>query len=109
MPPSLQPAARLARTAPTLWQAAGPARLDGDIVEATATFETATARAVIRLKQGKCWTQFTLMRELKGYEETSGARRPHGAPPCYQPGRKTWRRPREQDARELGATRQPIA
>jgi cation diffusion facilitator CzcD-associated flavoprotein CzcO len=47
------------------------------------------------------------MKELKGFEETSGVRRPHGAPPCYQPGRKTWRRPREQDARELGATRQP--
>jgi putative flavoprotein involved in K+ transport len=99
----------LARTAPTLWQAAGPASLDGDIVEATATFETAMARcsAVIRLKQGKCWTLFTLMRELKGFEETSRARRPHGAPLRYQPGRKTWRRQREQDARELGVTRQP--
>ena len=99
----------LARTAPTLWQAAGPARLDGDIVEATATFETATARcsAVIRLKQGKCWTLLTSMRELKGFEETCGARRPHGAPLRYRPGRKTWRRQREQDGRELGATRQP--
>jgi putative flavoprotein involved in K+ transport len=99
----------LARTVPTLWQAAAPARLDGDIVEATATFETATARcsAVIRLKQGKCWTLLTSMRELKGFEETAGVRRPHGAPLRYQPGRKTWRRQREQDARELGATRQP--
>jgi putative flavoprotein involved in K+ transport len=93
----------LARAVPTLWQAAGSARLDGDIVEGTATFETATARcsAVIRLKQGKCWTFLTSMSELKGFEETSGVRRPHGAP------RKAWRRRREQNTQELGATRQP--
>jgi putative flavoprotein involved in K+ transport len=80
----------LARTAPTLWRAAGPARLDGDIIEATATFETATAccSAVIRLRQGKCWTLLTSMRELKGFEETSGARRPHGAPFVTSPDGK---------------------
>jgi hypothetical protein len=37
---------------------------------------------------------------LKGFEETSGARRPLGHPSRYALGRKGWRRKREQDAQE---------
>ena len=99
----------LARTAPCSWQVAGPVRRNDDSVEAAATFETAVARcrAVIRLKNGKCWTLLTAMAELKGFEEARGASRPHGAPLQYQLGRRSWQRQREQDARELGVTRQP--
>jgi putative flavoprotein involved in K+ transport len=99
----------LARTAPCSWQTAGPVRRNDDTVEAAATFETAVARcrAIIRLKNGKCWTLLTSMAELKGFEEARGARRPHGAPLQYHLGRKSWQRQREQDARELGITSQP--
>ena len=34
----------LARTGPNSWQVASPARLNDDVVEATATFETSVAR-----------------------------------------------------------------
>ncbi|HUC17738.1 MAG TPA: NAD(P)/FAD-dependent oxidoreductase [Acetobacteraceae bacterium] len=99
----------LRRTAPASWQLAGPVQQNDDNIEAMATFETAAARchAVVRLKNGKCRMLFTAMTELKGFEETCGARRPVGHPLQYQPGRKSWRRQREQDAKELGITRQP--
>jgi putative flavoprotein involved in K+ transport len=99
----------LARTAPDAWQAASPARENEDVIEATATFETVAARcrAVIRLKDGKCWTLLTAVTELKGFEETCGARRALGAPSRYHLGRQSWQRRREQDARELGSIREP--
>lgn len=99
----------LARTAPHAWQVAAPPRLNEDVVEATAMFETEVARchAVIRLKDGKCWTLLTAATELKGFEESCGPGRPHGAPTHYYPGRKAWSRQREQDAQEIGTTRQP--
>jgi putative flavoprotein involved in K+ transport len=99
----------LARTAPNAWQVAAPVRLNEDVIEATTTFETAVAhcRAVIRLKDGKCWTLLTEATELKGFEETCGARRPHGAPHRYYLGRKNWQRQREHDAQDLGTKRQP--
>ena len=60
----------LARTAPLAWRRKGPARLDDEIVEGVATFETRVARckAVIRLKHGKAWTLLTCMSELKELE-----------------------------------------
>lgn len=99
----------LARTGPNSWQVASPARLNDDVVEATATFETSVARcrAVIRLRGGKCWTLLTAATGLKGFEEACGRRRPNGAPTCYHLGRKSWRRQRECESRELGTTRQP--
>ncbi len=99
----------LARIAPHAWQVATPPRLNEDVVEATATFETEVARchAVIRLKDGKCWTLLTAATELKGFEESCGARRPHGVPTCYHLGRKSWGRQRERDGQEIGTTRQP--
>jgi putative flavoprotein involved in K+ transport len=91
----------LARTAPTLWQALSPARRDKDVVEAPGTFETAVARcsAVIRLKNGKCWTLLTSMTELQGFQDSCGSRRPLGQPLHYQLGRKSWRRARRARAR----------
>lgn len=99
----------LARTAPHAWQVAAPPRLNEDVLEAMLMFETAVARchAVIRLKEGKCWTLLTAVTELKGFEESCGPRRPRGAPTRYHPGRMSRSRQRELDARELGTTRQP--
>lgn len=67
----------LARTAPLAWCRKGSARLDDEIVEGVATFETAVARckAVIRLKHGKAWTLLTCMSELKELEAGFDARR----------------------------------
>jgi putative flavoprotein involved in K+ transport len=83
--------------------------MNEDVVEATATFETEVARchAVIRLKDGKCWTFLTAATELKGFEKYCGARRPQGAPTHYRPGRKSWGRQRERDGQEIGTTREP--
>jgi putative flavoprotein involved in K+ transport len=99
----------LARTAPDAWQVAAPARANEDLIEAAASFETAVARcrAVIRLKDGRCWTLLTTVTELKGFEETSGSRRPRGTPPHYHPGRQNWQRQRQQEAQDLGTVRQP--
>ena len=38
----------------------------------------------------KAFTLFTAMHELKGYEETTKANRPHGVAHGGQPGRKNW-------------------
>jgi putative flavoprotein involved in K+ transport len=99
----------VARTAPTSWQPAEPARLTGDTIEGMAVFETAVARcsAVIRIKDGKCWTLLTAITELKGGAECVRQRRPHGTPFSYSIGRKTWRRQRDEEAQELGTTREP--
>jgi putative flavoprotein involved in K+ transport len=99
----------LVRTAPASWEVVGPVRLNDDTIEAAATFETAVARcnAIIRLRNGKCWTLLTSMAELKGFEEARGAQRPNGAPLQYRPGQASWRRQREQEAKELGIRRQP--
>ncbi len=98
----------LTRVAPRAWQVAGAAHVKDDVVQAAVTFETEVARchAVVRLKEGKCWTLLTAATELKGFEEPDGAR-PRSAPTYYYPGRKTWSRQREQDDREMGSTRQP--
>jgi putative flavoprotein involved in K+ transport len=73
----------LAGTTPRGWEADGPAREENGVVEATLTFETNVARcqAVVRLRNGRCWTLMTSMRELQQHEETAGARRPSGHVP----------------------------
>jgi putative flavoprotein involved in K+ transport len=99
----------LAHAAPSGWAASGPARLADGVVEATLTFETSVARgnAVVRLKDGRCWTLLTAMTELKGHEEAIGLRRPRGMPEAYSPGRPSWRMNRDREAAELGVNHQP--
>lgn len=94
---------------PGAWAAAGPARLVDGVVEAMLSFETAAARgsAVIRLKDGRCWTLMTAMTELKGHEEAAGRRRPWGMPEAYSLGRPSWRVQRDREAAELGVATQP--
>jgi len=97
------------RTAPRSWRVVGAAQSREDAVQAIVTFETEAARchAVIRLKNGRCWTLMTAAAELKGFEESCGVRRPRGAPDRYHRGRKSWARQRAQDVWELGITHQP--
>ncbi|MFC5063196.1 NAD(P)-binding domain-containing protein [Actinomycetospora atypica] len=85
-----------------------PTSADG-VDEAWLTFETAAGRGTghVRLKDGKAWTLLTTLDELKGYEENRRERRPFGTEHGANPARVTWKETREQEAEELGYTRQP--
>ena len=73
------------------------------------TFETAQGRGTghVRLKDGKAWTFFTALLELKGFEEKRGPTREHGTQHGAFKDRVTWTDRRNADARELGFERQP--
>jgi len=73
------------------------------------TFETAQGRGTghLRLKDGKAWTFFTALMELKGFEEKKGPTREHGTQHGAFKDRVTWTDRRQADARELGFERQP--
>lgn len=73
------------------------------------TFETAQGRGTghVRLKDGKAWTFFTALMELKGFEEKKGPAREHGTQHGAFKGRVTWTDRRNADAKELGYERQP--
>ena len=103
--------AQLALTKPSAWQVAeGEEASEADgVTQAWITFETAVARGygLIRLKDGLIWTLLTTMVELKGHEEKSGFSRPLGAKHGVNPGGKTWKEEREEEAATLGYTKQP--
>ena len=73
------------------------------------TFETAQGlgKGHVRLKNGKAWTFFTALMELKGFEEKKGPSREHGTQHGAFKDRVTWTDRRRADARELGYDRQP--
>ena len=73
------------------------------------TFETAQGRGTghVRLKDGKAWTFFTALMELKGFEEKKGPSREHGTQHGAFRDRVTWTDRRKADAKELGYDRQP--
>lgn len=96
---------------PTGWHVAEgtEASENAGIAEAWISFETAVARGygLIRLKDGKIWTLLTSMVELKGHEEKAGFTRPLGAKHGVNAGARTWKEEREEEAANLGYTRQP--
>ena len=104
-------AACLATTRPSHWEVTDkePATEAGGLVEAWFTFETAVARGygLIRIRNGQIWTLLTTMVELKGHEEKAGFTRPLGAKHGVNPGARTWKEEREDEAATLGITRQP--
>jgi putative flavoprotein involved in K+ transport len=85
-----------------------PAEADG-VTEAWLSFETAAGRGTghLRLVDGKAWTFLTTLDELKGHEQPLNQIRPKGVSHGADPDRVTWQESREQEARELGYTRQP--
>jgi putative flavoprotein involved in K+ transport len=101
--------ATVAQTRPTGWQIEGQASISDEVVEGWFAFETAVGRAKghIRLKEGRCWTLFTTLQELKGFEEKRGRRRVKGTQHGAFKQRKSWLDYRQQEAAELGYTRQP--
>lgn len=102
-------AATLGRTRPSGWAVTGEAVEKGGVVEAWFTFETATARGggVLRLRNGKCRTLFTAIRDLKGFEEKRGATRPRGVRHKADAQRETWSEAKRRRERTLGHAEQP--
>ena len=73
-------AATLGDVRPGGFRIEGSASDENGVVSAWFGFETAVARGRghLRLRDGKGWTLFTAMRELKGHEEHQGATREEG-------------------------------
>ena len=61
----------------------------------------------MRLREGRCWTLFTALQELKGFEEPYGAWRPRGVVHAAIRNRSTWADERAAEAATLGISRQP--
>ncbi|CAN5321992.1 NAD(P)/FAD-dependent oxidoreductase [soil metagenome] len=74
-------------------------------------FSTATGRVVslVRLRYGKAWTLLTALRELTGFEEPVGTRRPFGADHGALTDRQTWLEKIRHEKESLGFTEQPYA
>ena len=102
--------ATIAGVQPGAWSVDEESCVEQDgVVEGWFNFETAVSRARghLRLKRGRCWTLFTSMLELKGFEEKRGARRIQGAQHGFVKNRKSWVELKSQEEAELGYTRQP--
>jgi putative flavoprotein involved in K+ transport len=76
----------------------------GGVTEAWIRFETATGRGTghLRLKPEGAWTLLTTLRELKGFEESQGTRRPAGVEHTLSKGRTSWKERRDAEAQALG-------
>lgn len=101
---------RLEQTRPERWQLEGEATLTDGVLEGWMSLETDTARGkgYVRLKDGLCWTLLTTMRELKGFEEPSGRRRPMGASHGHaHADKRNWLERRRDEEAALGITTQP--
>ena len=79
------------------------------VLESWISFETEIARGYgfIRIKDGLIWTLLTTMAELKGHEEKAGFTRPLGARHGVNPGAKTWKELRDEEAEKLGYDTHP--
>lgn len=108
-------AATAARVAPSgfrVTEGETPAAADG-VTEAWIEFETSVGRGRGQLRlteedgEQRAWTLLTTLYELRGFEEPRGTQRPMGAEHGAQKGRSSWSERREQEAAELGYTRQP--
>ena len=101
--------ATVSEVKPGLWQTEGRANSDNGVVDGWFTFETSVSRGKghLRLKEGKCWTVFTAMEELKGFEEKKGETRVHGIQHGALKGRKSWLELKNKEETELGYKTQP--
>ncbi|MGB3897177.1 MAG: NAD(P)/FAD-dependent oxidoreductase [Mesorhizobium sp.] len=99
----------LATTSPSDWRISGEPTAEDDVVEAWFSFETAVANCegILRLRNGRCWTMFTAIKELKAYPEKKGATRPLGVRHKADPNRETWSEKRRRQQAEFGISRQP--
>ncbi|KPG96047.1 FAD-dependent oxidoreductase [Pseudomonas sp. RIT-PI-q] len=101
---------RLDQTRPERWKLEGEATLNNGVLEGWISLETNAARGkgYVRLKEGLCWTLLTTMRELKGFEEPRGRRRPMGANHGHaHADKRNWLERRRDEEASLGITTQP--
>jgi putative flavoprotein involved in K+ transport len=103
----------LKQAKPRDWRIAeGEVATEADgVLESWISFETEIARGygLIRIKDGAIWTLLTTMVELKGHEEKAGFTRALGARHGVNPGAKTWKELRDEEAEKLGYETQPYA
>ena len=94
---------------PANWQVVGEPTEEDDAVAAWLQFETKVGRGTgyVRLREGKAWTLFTMMKELKGFEEKKGPTRPKGVEHGAFANRKSWLERRTVAETALGYTEQP--
>ena len=99
---------RLGEVKPEKWQIEQTDE-PGDTIGAWFSFETAVGRGKghLRLKDGRCWTFFTTLRELKGHEEKRGPTRIAGTTRGVVKGRRSWLDGRNDEKAELGISQQP--
>lgn len=105
-------AATLADIRPGGLQASGPATTDAaGTTTLWFTFETRLGRGVgqVRLRDGRCHTLFTALRQLKGFEEPSGRTftRERGVQHGAFRDRESWAEKRAREAAAIGRTVQP--
>jgi putative flavoprotein involved in K+ transport len=102
-------AVTLPHTKPSNFRLTSEPRTADGVTEAWFSFETAVGRGVghVRLRDGKCWTLLTALRELKGFEEKAGVRREQGVEHGVHAGRRNWGERRAAEAAALGRSRQP--
>jgi len=101
--------ATLADTRPCRWRLTGEAAIEGGLVVAWFAFETAVAsgEGILRLTDGRCHTLLTAMRDLDGFPEPVGPRRPMGLRHVADRQRETWLEQRLREAARLGREEQP--
>ncbi|GAA1598473.1 NAD(P)/FAD-dependent oxidoreductase [Kribbella karoonensis] len=100
-------------TDPSGFRLTEPADAADGVVTAWFEFETGVGRGAGLLRlveedgQDKAWTLLTTLRELKGFEEPRGVRRPMGAQHGADKNRQTWKERRQAEAETLGSAEQP--
>ena len=101
--------AQLDHVQPAGWVRAEDATGDSEATEAWVDFETGQARgyAHLRLRNGKCWTLLTTMKELKGFEEKKGSNREQGVAHTIEKGRLSWLEKKTAREAALGYDEQP--
>ncbi|MEM9047115.1 MAG: NAD(P)/FAD-dependent oxidoreductase [Pseudomonadota bacterium] len=102
-------AATLAHTDPRGWQIAGAVECDGADCSAWVAFETRHAHCSgrVTLSEGRAHILFTAMRDLRGFEEPLGPKRPQGLVHKALKGRETWLDQRLKAAARIGVAEQP--
>lgn len=104
-------AGTLAAAQPSQWAIDGEATQGNGFVHAWLRFRTTagSGKGHVRLKDGRCWTLFTSLQSLHGFEEKTGRNgtRETGTQHGQFRNRESWLERRTREAAELGTTRQP--
>lgn len=92
-----------------VWASEGPVEDADGVASGWFTFETAAVRGrgVVRVRNGRAWTLFTTIVELKGFEERKGRRRINGTDHKPVQGAAHWPELRAREDAELGRGTQP--